>query len=184
MALTFATEISLSAAAQPQLGHEPNNQLWYYGLSTDSSIENSVANPDLGQYDDLTFEYSPAFLSLQAIQKLGVKALPGFGASMFYTPEYALYSVLVVPIHKESDADSAPEVALTITDYRVDFVITGDYECYRIEFIESVNTYEKITYTCTGYIILPGAGTYLVKCTGYSNEVSTFSQTYETNITV
>ena len=94
------------------------------------------------------------------------------------------------PIHNKKVTGKKPEVVITAlgdNNFRFNITSTDEYECYRIELIESFFTEEKIVYAIDGaaeVTLAPElAGELFVQVTGYSNEISIASIPWEGTLT-
>lgn len=189
MALDFEREIALGPGVKPNLAHEPDNGLWQYKI-INTRIDNFVAYPVNGLYDNISFTKKPSLLTAKQVRDVGIKHLPGYGAYGFFTLLHQDNSYVLCPIHNRRLTGKEPVV--TITDlggnvFRFNISSTEEYECYRIELIEGFFTEEKIVYGIEGtaeVTLAPElAGELLVQVTGYSNEISIVSGPWEGTLT-
>jgi hypothetical protein len=185
MALVFEREIALGPGAKPNLAHEPNNDLWQYKI-IDTRLDNFITQPINGVYDNISFTKKPNLMTVKQVRDLGIKNLPGYGAYGFFTLLHLDNSYVMCPIHNNKITGRTPEVTITdLGDNNFRFNITSDeeYECYRIELIESFFTEEKIVYASNGtaeVILAPElAGELFVQVTGYSDEIAIASAPWE-----
>lgn len=189
MALTFTNEIALGPGAKPALAHETDNGLWQYKI-INTRLDNFVSFPNNGTYEDLSFTKKANLITAKQVRDLGIKNLPGFGAFGFFTLLHLDNSYVICPIHNKKVTGSKPEVTITdlgSNNFQFNISSTDEYECYRIELIESFFTEEKIVYAIDGaaeVILAPElAGELLVQVTGYSNEISIASIPWEGTLT-
>lgn len=189
MALTFTNEIALGPGAKPALAHEVDNGLWQYKI-VNTRLDNFVSFPNNGNYDDLGFTKKANLITAKQVRDLGIKNLPGFGAFGFFTLMHLDNSYVMCPIHNKKVTGKKPEVVITAlgdNNFRFNITSTDEYECYRIELIESFFTEEKIVYAIDGaaeVTLAPElAGELFVQVTGYSNEISIASIPWEGTLT-
>lgn len=188
MAFTFDVTIALGRCDNAVLAHEPDGGFWKYCIM-DGRLENSVSFPLLGLYDGLSFAKKPSVITAKMVRDIGMKNLPGIGAYGYFTLLHQDTSYVAYPIHHTNETIGVPLV--TIVDLggnNFHFTIVANYEAFRIELISGYFTEERIVYAIDGIAeitISPElSGELLVYVTGYSEEISVASKSWQGSITV
>lgn len=128
--------------------HEPNNQLVVIGIEQETQ-KNESTYPELGDYSNLHWEYSPAVLTSQKIKNVSVKSYPRIGGIGFYTLKHEDRSVILAPLFTDEVKYIAPTMEIVITTditFNIQDPDTASFECYRIVVRDGYFADEYITY--------------------------------------
>jgi len=192
MPLDFEHQIPHGLIWKPVMGHEPTNDLWLYGIDESTAqLMNKLTYPFEGNYTGIIFEDHPAMVTVRQLRNFGIKHLPAFGAMAFYTLQHIPHSFILSPIHRRERRGTVPQVTYSVSGNIITFTISPNediYECYRIELQQSYFIQEKIVYGIDGVAVVDiptsFSGVIIALVTGYSEEISIASETWQALITI
>jgi hypothetical protein len=87
MQLTFEYTLDAGAGLFPQVIHTSDNLLRFIYLTSDGTVEGSMANPVLGLYGDLTYEKVGRISPDEAVSYPSIKRVAHYGAYGFWSAE-------------------------------------------------------------------------------------------------
>ncbi|MFI3171112.1 MAG: hypothetical protein R3Y58_01890 [Eubacteriales bacterium] len=156
--------------------NEPDNTTYQYGLLASEQVN---AMKSLDEWEEI-----PALLTMNAIEKVGVKHFPHRGAHAFVNLKDTEESLIFAPVFSYDNVSGDLEVTYVPEVGSIVVSMSGDtYECYRIVIRTGYFAEEYITYQQSMTISLHNTTEFTLYVSGYNNEVLA-SKVFSTKIVI